>query len=100
MMLRTVERCPRGCQPALGQALRYGPTPTPIPVRICWECGYETPALDCCTDGWRQCPPCGKAVYATLYARSRGHGTYCSTSCASKMLHAARLVPHQFKAAS
>jgi hypothetical protein len=69
------ERC--SCGRAWQRGLRYGPTPEPVPVLVCWEgCGAEWPPLltstvDTCArghawithgrvarDGWRYCLAC------------------------------------------
>lgn len=89
MALRTVVRCPRGCEPVMGHGLRFGPTPKPVPVRVCWECGYETDGLACCPHPvarendprWSRCGPCGDWVYATIKRRLIGKGQFCSTHC-------------------
>lgn len=78
--------CPRPqCDGVLVAAYRYGPTPERLPVTACFDCGWETPRLSCCTrvkpaDGWMTCP-CGKRWYVVLSRRLDGRGKHCSVPC-------------------
>lgn len=89
-------RCPR-CSAELSYGLRYGLTPDPVQVRICWACGWESGDLACCQAGWTLCP-CGEALYATPAQRRHGMGKYCSKACLGRYVHAlSSLKPHRFK---
>jgi hypothetical protein len=93
-----MKRCPR-CQAPLSPGLRYGQTHEPVTVRICWDCGWETPELPCCNVGWSQCP-CGESIYTPPTWRIRdGERTYCSKACAGRHVHSqTTLAPYRFKA--
>lgn len=90
--------CPRPtCQGHLSPAVRYHADGTPpLSVRICWDCGWETPPLPCCNrepapalpsdPRWSACETCGAAVYAPLGHRRLHPTRFCSLSCRGAVL--------------
>lgn len=71
------------CESPMRRALRYGPTPEPVPVHLCLNCGNETPPLGrCCTtqqsDPSTVCDQCdGTLTRRQVINRQR----FCSHEC-------------------
>lgn len=84
--MKPIEPCPRRCPGTLAAGLRYGWTPRPVQVLICWDCGYEqlagqdAPRLG---PGQRACHWCG-AYFVTFDPDQR----CCTPAEAQRLEHA------------
>lgn len=79
--------CPRAdCHGILTPALRYTVSAAPLPVSICWTCGWETDPLACCRREQtgslqRVCAQCDAEVVRPSSKLIRGRQVFCSVAC-------------------